>query len=338
MRRQRTLGRLVRLNEAAMILTQLTAAHQAAIAITTELQRRAAACSDYQTLTRDLRTDVVRASLSAPMATYAIGDVQGCYASLQRLTEAIRFHPQQDRLWFVGDLVNRGPDSLHVLRYIRGLGPAAVTVLGNHDLFLLAVAAGLATLRRDDTLAQVLEAPDCSELTTWLRQQPLLYREGTYVLVHAGLLPQWTVDEAQQLATEAETALSGDQFNATLRALHPSGHLQWAPDLTSPVRVASITNVLTRLRICSGDGIMESSFSGPPKLTPQGFHPWFDIPNRRSATTTIVFGHWAAMGLHLTPNLIALDSGCVYGRHLTAVRLEDRKVFQVRCEETRGGK
>lgn len=270
------------------------------------------------------------------MATYAIGDVQGCYASLQRLTQMIRFHPQQDRLWFVGDLVNRGPDSLQVLRYIRGLGPAAVTVLGNHDLFLLAVAAGLAPLRRGDTLAQVLKAPDCNELMIWLKQQPLLYREGTHVMVHAGLLPQWTVDEAQQLATEAETALRGDQFTATLRALHPSSHLQWTPDLAGPVRFASITKVLTRLRICSEDGVMESSFSGPPELTPHGFHPWFDIPTRKSGTATIVFGHWAAMGLHLTSNLLALDSGCVYGRHLTAVRLEDRKVFQVSCEETRG--
>ena len=272
------------------------------------------------------------------MSTYAIGDVQGCFASLRQLTKTVGFNPAQDRLWFVGDLVNRGPDSLGVLRYIRDLGSAAVTVLGNHDLFLLAVATGLTTLRRDDTLTQILDAPDCGDLTTWLRQQPLLYREGSYVLVHAGLLPHWTIEEAQQLAMEAETALRGEQFSATLRALHPSGHLQWAPDLKGPVRLATIIKVLTRIRTCSDDGIMESTFSGPPKLTPQGFHPWFDLPNRRSATATIVFGHWAAMGLHLTPNLCALDSGCVYGRQLTAVRLEDRKVFQVRCEETRGDK
>lgn len=272
------------------------------------------------------------------MATYAIGDVQGCFASLRQLTRTIGFNSAQDRLWFVGDLVNRGPDSLAVLRYIRGLGSAAVTVLGNHDLFLLAVAAGLAPLRHDDTLTQVLDAPDCEELTTWLRQQPLLYREGSYVLVHAGLLPLWTVDEAQQLAMEAETVLRGEQFSAMLRALHSSGHLQWRPGLRGPVRVATITKVLTRLRASSDDGLMESTFSGPPTLTPRGFFPWFDVPDRRSASATIVFGHWAAMGLHLTANLLGLDSGCVYGRQLTAVRLEDRKVFQVRCEETRGGK
>ncbi|MBA2485419.1 MAG: symmetrical bis(5'-nucleosyl)-tetraphosphatase [Nitrospira sp.] len=272
------------------------------------------------------------------MATYAIGDVQGCYASLRRLTETIRFNPPQDRLWFVGDLVNRGPDSHHVLRFIKNLGPAAITVLGNHDLFLLAVAMGATALRRNDTLAQVLGAPDRDELLAWLRQQPLLHREGKYVLVHAGLLPQWTAEGAQQLAREAETALRGDQITATLRALHPNGHLQWAPELVGPIRFASIMKVLTRLRTCSISGEMESSFSGPPELTPEGFHPWFNIPSRKNATATVVFGHWAAMGLHMTPNLLALDSGCVYGRQLTALRLEDRRVFQVTCEDPRGGR
>ncbi len=272
------------------------------------------------------------------MATYAIGDVQGCYLSLQRLILAVRFNPQHDRLWFTGDLVNRGPDSLHVLRYIKDLGPAAITVLGNHDLFLLAVGAKVSTLRRGDTLAQVLDSPDCDELLAWLRQQPLLHREGEWVLVHAGFLPQWTVEEAQQLAKEAGTALRGDQYAATLRALHPNEHLQWAPELTGPLRFASIIKVLTRLRTCSVSGVMESSFSGPPELTPKGFHPWFNISSRRSATATMVYGHWAAMGLHITPNLLALDSGCVYGRQLTAVRLEDRRVFQVPCEDTRGNR
>lgn|SRR5574340_143739 len=270
------------------------------------------------------------------MATYAIGDVQGCYVSLQQLIRTIRFNPRQDRLWFVGDLVNRGPDSLQVLRYIKGLGSAAVTVLGNHDLFLLAVAAGLSSLRRSDTLAQVLEAPDRDELIAWLRQQPLLHREGAFVLVHAGLLPQWTVEEAQQLAEEAETALRGAQWAAMLKALHPSGHVQWASDLAGPTRFAGITKVLTRLRTCSSDGVMESSFSGPPELAPEGFQPWFEIPARKHASATIVCGHWAALGLRLTANLLALDSGCVYGGQLTAVRLESREVFQVSCRESMG--
>ncbi len=269
------------------------------------------------------------------MATYAIGDVQGCYASLMALTKTLRFNPKHDQLWFAGDLVNRGPDSLNVLRYIRNLGSAAVTVLGNHDLFLLAVAAGITPVRPSDTLTKVLEAPDRDALMAWLRQQPLLYRKDSFLLVHAGLLPGWTVEQAEALAREAQTALRGDQFITTLRALHPSGHLQWDAELTGPTRLATIIKVLTRLRTCSVDGVMESSFSGPPELTPTGFHPWFDIDGRRSAPATLVFGHWAAMGLKISPNLLALDSGCVYGRHLTAVRLEDRTVFQVRCEETR---
>ena len=272
------------------------------------------------------------------MATYAIGDIQGCYTSLQRLTHAIRFNPQHDRLWFTGDLVNRGPDSLHVLRYIKDLGPAATTVLGNHDLFLISVAAGVSTLRRSDTLAQVLESSDRNELLAWLRQQPLLHREDEWVLVHAGLLPQWTIEDAQQLAKEAETALRGEKYITTLRALHPDDHVQWAPDLTGPVRFASIMKVLTRLRACSVSGVMESSFSGPPESTPRGFHPWFSIPSRKSAAATMVYGHWAAMGLYITPNLLSLDSGCVYGRRLTAVRLEDRRVFQVTCEDAHGSR
>lgn len=272
------------------------------------------------------------------MATYAIGDVQGCFRSLTRLVNTVQFDPKRDRLWFVGDLVNRGPDSLDVLRYIRDLGPAAITVLGNHDIFLLAIASGLTHTRPTDTLAPLLEASDCRELMLWLRQQPLLYREGDFLLVHAGLLPAWTVEQAEALADEAQTAIRGEQFVATLRALHPSGPLQWRPDLTGPIRLATIIKVLTRLRACSREGVMESSFSGPPDRTPDGFQPWFDVPGRRSTTATIVFGHWAAMGLRVTPNMLALDSGCVYGRQLTAVRLEDRTMFQVHCEDNRGGR
>lgn len=266
------------------------------------------------------------------MAIYAIGDVQGCYASLTALTKTLRFNPNHDQLWFVGDLVNRGPHSLNVLRYIRDLGSAALTVLGNHDLFLLAVAAGITPVRPSDTVTQILDAPDCDDLMAWLRQQPLLYRKDSFLLVHAGLLPDWTVEQAEGLAREAQTALRGDQLVATLRALHPSGHLQWSLDLTGPTRLATIIKVLTRIRTCSAEGVMESSFSGSPELTPEGFYPWFDIPGRRSASSTVIFGHWAAMGLKIAQNLLALDSGCVYGRHLTAVRLEDRKLFQVRCE------
>ena len=265
------------------------------------------------------------------MATYAIGDVQGCYKPLQRLIQHIHFAPTTDRLWFVGDLVNRGPDSLSVLRYIKNLQDRAVVVLGNHDLFLMAVAEQLITARPEDTLQAILAAPDCDELLAWLRQQHLFYREPPFAMVHAGLLPQWSIDETEQLAREVETGLLGPSYRDILRALYPSKHLQWSSQLTGPTRLATIIKVLTRLRACSPDGLMESSFNGPPERIPAGYSPWFKIKNRHHGDTTIVCGHWAALGLHCEDRLLAIDSGCVWGRQLTAVRLEDRAVFQVPC-------
>jgi len=265
------------------------------------------------------------------MATYAIGDVQGCNDALQRLVEQIRFDPGCDRLWFVGDLVNRGPDSLKVLRYIKSLGDSAVVVLGNHDLFLLAVAEGIAKPGPQDTLQAILAAPDRDELLGWVRRQHLLYRELEFVLVHAGLLPQWSISEAATLAREVETELQSPYYKHVLRALYPSKHLQWSSNLTGPTRLATIIKVFTRLRACSASGIMESSYTGPPAHIPAGFLPWFRVPNRKHDNTTIVCGHWASLGLHCEENLLAIDSGCVWGRQLTAIRLEDRDVFQVAC-------
>jgi bis(5'-nucleosyl)-tetraphosphatase (symmetrical) len=265
------------------------------------------------------------------MAIYAIGDVQGCDDALQRLVAQIQFDPVSDRLWFVGDLVNRGPDSLKVLRYIKSLGTSAVVVLGNHDLFLLAVAEGIATLRPEDTLQGILAAPDRDELLGWVRQQRLLYHEFPFVLVHAGLLPQWSVREAEDLAREVETGLRSPYYKDVLRALYPSKHLQWSSTLTGSTRLAAIIKVLTRLRACSADGLMESSYTGPPDHIPVGFVPWFRIENHERQDTTIICGHWASLGLLCEKNLLAIDSGCVWGRQLTAIRLEDRKVFQVGC-------
>ena len=214
------------------------------------------------------------------MSTFAIGDVQGCDDALQRLVEQIRFEPASDRLWFVGDLVNRGPGSLKVLRYIKSLGDSAVVVLGNHDLFLLAVAEGIATASAQDTVQAILAAPDRDELLGWVRQQRLLYREHPFVLVHAGILPQWSIDEAEELAHEVETGLRSPYYKNVLRALYPSKHLQWSSNLTGPTRLATIIKVLTRLRACSADGLMESSYSGPPDQIPAGFLPWFRIENQ----------------------------------------------------------
>ncbi len=262
------------------------------------------------------------------MSTYAIGDIQGCFKSLHNLLDRIAFQSRTDRLWFVGDLVNRGPDSLSVLRHIKNLGNRAVVVLGNHDLFLLAVAEHIVTLRPKDTIQDVLVGPDRNDLLTWLRQQPLHHYENGFLMVHAGLLPQWTVEEGVGFAREVEDILRGPDYRRFLEALFHSPASQWTPSLTGMDRLVSITRVLTRLRTCTPTGEM-SNFSGAPGNTPDGFTPWFRIPDRRSAGTTIVTGHWAALGLHLEPDHLAIDSGCVWGRQLTAVRLEDRKVFQV---------
>ncbi len=267
------------------------------------------------------------------MATYAIGDIQGCFSALQRLINQIQFDPGKDRLWFVGDLVNRGPDSLRVLRYIKGLGPVAMTVLGNHDLFLLAAWAGVATLRPTDTIQGILDAPDCKDLLEWLRRQPLLHREGRQVLVHAGLLPQWTVAEAETLAREVEGHLQGSEATTFLRAVFETKGIQWSDNLTGIPRAVAAIKVLTRLRVCKDDGTMDSAFTGPPDMAPAGYHPWFTVPNRRHGEATIICGHWAALGLHIEEKVLALDSGCVWGRDLTAVRLEDRLLFQVSCQE-----
>ncbi len=273
------------------------------------------------------------------MAIYAIGDVQGCFSALERLVGQIRFDPACDQLWFVGDLVNRGPDSLSVLRYIKGLGPAAITVLGNHDLHLLAIAAGVAKLGRKDTVQDVLQAPDRDELIAWLRRQPLVHVADGHMLLHAGLLPQWTVAQTQDLAREVEAVLRSSSYHEFLSYLYEvgyrenSGPRRWTDSLSGRERLGVIANALTKLRVCSTEGEMGLSYKGAPQAAPPGFIPWFQAPDRRSAETTVVCGHWAALGLHILDNLLVLDSGYVWGQQLTAVRLEDRQVFQVSNRE-----
>jgi bis(5'-nucleosyl)-tetraphosphatase (symmetrical) len=264
------------------------------------------------------------------MATYAIGDVQGCFTQLSQLVDRIDFKPSADRLWFVGDLVNRGPNSLKVLRYIKQLGPAAQIVLGNHDLFLLAVAEDLVPLRPKDTIQDVLAAEDRDELMAWLRHQPLHYRTKSFLMIHAGLLPQWTIDESAGFAREVEAVLACPDYRAFLHSLFHGPAPQWDSSLTGPERLVSIARVLTKLRTCTTTGKM-SDFSGPPEQAPVGYLPWFRIPHRRQMDITLICGHWAASGLRIEPNLLAIDSGCVWGRQLTAVRLEDRAVFQMSC-------
>ena len=248
------------------------------------------------------------------MATYAIGDIQGCYDSLQHLLAHCAFDPAVDRLWLVGDLVNRGPKSLETLRLVKSLGPAALTVLGNHDLYLLMVAEGGAKFRgKDDTLQEILDAPDCAELLAWLRHRPLCHTEGDYCLVHAGLLPQWTAVRARQLAGEVEAALQGPAYGEFVRNLWGSEPAGWSDDLSGWARLRVIVNAMTRMRFCTADGLMEFKTKGTLAKAPAGHIPWFDLPGRKSAGSVLVTGHWSALGLKVTPNLLALDSGCLWG-------------------------
>lgn len=265
------------------------------------------------------------------MATYAIGDPQGCYAALQRLLDEIAFDDRADRLWVVGDLVNRGPDSLATLRFAKALGEAAVCLLGNHDLHLLAVAHGVQRQRRDDTLQEVLDAPDRDELLEWLRGRPLMHVEHGFAMVHAGLLPQWTIDQARDLAREVEQALVGEHWGELLTRMYGNQPARWSDQLSGYDRLRVIINAMTRLRLCSREGEMEFEHKGRIEDAPPGFLPWFDVPGRRGRGTPVIFGHWSALGLKLTDDLIGLDTGCLWGRRLTAFRLEDRRIFQVSC-------
>lgn len=265
------------------------------------------------------------------MAVYAVGDIQGCHIELVRMLDQISFDPVADRLWLVGDLVNRGPGSLEVLRLVKSLGDSAITVLGNHDLHLLAVADGAASLHRSDTLDGVLNAPDREELLAWLRNQRLLHVEDDFVLVHAGLLPGWTVKQAAQLAGEVEAALRGQDHAAFFAHMYGNQPNHWDDTLTGYKRLRVITNALTRMRICTDSGEMEFRFKAEQQNIPEGYRAWFEVPGRASSNATVVFGHWSALGLMVKQNAIALDTGCLWGGPLTAIRLEDRQLFQVPC-------
>ena len=265
------------------------------------------------------------------MATYAIGDIQGCFDSFRRLLDLIRFEPKRDRLWLVGDLVNRGKHSLETLRFVKGLGKAAITVLGNHDLHLVMLAEGHSKKREDDTLDAILAAPDREELLDWLRRRPMMHVENGHALVHAGLLPQWTVAQAQALSDEAQAALAAAGYREFLAHMWGSEPPCWRDELAGWPRLRVIVNAMTRMRFCSVEGIMEFKTKGEIGDTPGGYLPWVAVPGRRSADHVLVTGHWSALGLKIEPKLLALDSGCLWGRHLTAVRLPARKVFQVDC-------
>ncbi|MDX2218924.1 MAG: symmetrical bis(5'-nucleosyl)-tetraphosphatase [Burkholderiales bacterium] len=270
------------------------------------------------------------------MADYAIGDLQGGRDALERLLSRIAFRPGQDRLWLTGDLVNRGPDSLGCLRLVKGLGASARVVLGNHDLHFLCVEAGTVTTRRGDTLDDILNAPDRDELSRWLRGLPLVIRESGWLMVHAGLLPQWTADEALQRAAEVGTQLQAEDPRRFLAELYGDLPDRWDNSLAGISRWRLIVNSMTRMRVCDAAGRIQLRFKGQPEDAPVGTMPWFDVPGRRSADIRIICGHWSALGLRMRDDLLAVDTGCLWGRALTAVRLHDRTVFQVMGETPPG--
>jgi len=269
--------------------------------------------------------------------TYVIGDLQGCLSPLLQLLEQCKFQPELgDRVWFAGDLVNRGKESLATLRFIKQLGAAASCVLGNHDLHLLAAAAGHGRKHRSDTLDEILTAPDSEDLINWLRQQPLAHSDPRYpnhMMVHAGVLPQWSAVQTLALAQEVQTILSGDHWQRFMAVLYGNQPVAWQDSLSGTDRLRVIVNALTRLRFCTAQGEMDFKSKDNAGCAPPGFMPWFDVPNRASADTRIIFGHWSTLGLTVRPDVVGIDTGCVWGGCLTALRLEDNALFSTQCEQ-----
>lgn len=259
---------------------------------------------------------------------WVIGDIQGCLDPLRRLLAQL---PADARLVFVGDLINRGPQSLETLRFVRDLGTRAVAVLGNHDLHLLAAAAGIRPLHADDTLDEVLAAPDRETLIDWLRFRPLAHREQGALFLHAGVLPQWSADQALALAGEVEAGLRSAEWQKFLATMYGNLPARWSEALTGAARSRCIINAMTRLRFVADDGTMELTVKGGADAAPAGLMPWFDHPQRATRGAPIIFGHWSALGLLLRDDVIALDTGCVWGGSLTALQWPSRQTVQVAC-------
>ena len=263
------------------------------------------------------------------MATYAVGDVQGCLEELLSLLELVNFD-EDDQLWLTGDLVNRGPASLETLRFAKSLGDQIKVVLGNHDLHLLAIANGSAKPSRKDTLDEVLSAPDRDLLLDWLSQQPLLYHDDNlnFTMVHAGIPPIWTLEQAKGYSQEVKEILVSDNAGLYFDQMYGNQPTRWEDSLTNWDRLRCITNYFTRMRFCSAEGDLEFKAKSGPDKGPKGFHPWYSFSHRKTLKNPIVFGHWASLeGNANTDNIYALDTGCVWGGTLTAMRLEDREIF-----------
>ncbi len=263
------------------------------------------------------------------MTTYAIGDIQGCYHAFQALLNRIEFNPDSDMLWLVGDLINRGRGSLEVLRWCYAHQNNLKVVLGNHDLHALVVANGFVSAHKGDTLDALLAADDKDELLNWLRHQHLVYQADGHLMVHAGMLPEWTAEQAIAYAAEVEVALQGDDYLNFLANMYGNLPNAWDDTLTGINRLRVITNAMTRLRVCSRNGEMDFAFKGELVDIPNGFMPWFDMPNRATKDTQVIFGHWSALGLYQRDNVYALDTGCLWGGKLTAMNLQTKAITQV---------
>ena len=267
---------------------------------------------------------------------YLVGDLQGCCDPFERLLATIDFSPSRDRLYLLGDLVNRGPDSFGVLKRLRQLGDSAVCLLGNHDLHLLAVAHGVRKPSRSDTLDSILAAPDRDEWLDWLRHRHLALFEHGWLMVHAGVLPQWDAAQVMDLAREVETMLQGSDVGDFLNVMYGPKPDRWQDDLEGADRWRCIVNSLTRLRFCAADGTMEFSTKDGAGEPPDGYFPWFKVPGRRTVDTPVAFGHWSTLGLINTDKLLSLDTGCVWGGQLTAARIDgvERELIQIECPQS----
>lgn len=263
------------------------------------------------------------------MAIYAIGDVQGCFDELMRLLDKIQFDDKSDKLWFVGDLVNRGNKSLETLRFIKNLGSVAVTVLGNHDIHFLVTANFPEKIKRKDTMQAIFAAPDCEELVDWLRYQPLFHYENNFGLLHAGLPPQWDLTQVQTMANLAENALRSSNYKNLLTELYGNSPDIWSDELTGIEQIRFIINCFTRIRFCDENGKLEFENNGELGSQPANLKPWFELPQRKTADVKLISGHWSALGFYQSHNCYAIDTGCVWGRELTALRLDDLKRFSV---------
>ena len=270
------------------------------------------------------------------MSIYVIGDIQGCFDDLKRLLDTIAIDLEKDHLWFCGDLVNRGPKSLETLRFVKGLGDSAVTVLGNHDLHLLAVASLQKKTKSKDSLNSILEAPDREELLDWLRHQPLFHYHSDFCLVHAGVPPQWKFKKIIKMAKKAEQVLQSQDYISFLKDMYGNKPDIWSSELTGMDEIRFIINCFTRMRYCDSDGRLDFQNNGPLGSQPKNLFPWFELPNRKNADLKIIFGHWSSLGYHHKNNCYGIDTGCLWGGQLTALKLgKDVKRISIDCHENK---